>query len=51
MNDDGTLELVVFSVYGGMLFNHNVLQVGQNEATAEGIAPTKASHWQLREIV
>lgn len=24
VNDDGTLELVVFSVYGGMFFNHNV---------------------------
>jgi len=24
VNDDGTVELVVFSVYGGLFFNHNV---------------------------
>jgi hypothetical protein len=25
VNEDGTLELVVFSVYGGLFFNHNVV--------------------------
>jgi len=24
VNDDGTIEMVVFSVYGGIFFNHNV---------------------------
>lgn len=24
VNEDGTLEMVVFSVYGGLFFNHNV---------------------------
>ncbi len=27
VNEDGTCELVVFSVYGGMFFNHNVKRV------------------------
>lgn len=26
VNDDGTVEMVVFSVYGGLFFNHNVAQ-------------------------
>jgi hypothetical protein len=24
VNEDGTVEMVVFSVYGGLFFNHNV---------------------------
>ena len=27
VNEDGTLELFVMSVYGGIFFNHNVKQV------------------------
>lgn len=27
VNEDGTCELVVFSVYGGIFFNHNVKRV------------------------
>ena len=26
VNDDGTCELVVFSVYGGIFFNHSIAQ-------------------------
>jgi len=26
VNEDGTLELCVFSVYGGLFFNHSVAQ-------------------------
>ena len=26
VNDDGTVEMVVFSVYGGLFFNHDVEQ-------------------------
>jgi hypothetical protein len=28
VNEDGTIEMVVFSVYGGLFFNHNVEQGG-----------------------
>ena len=26
VNTDGTVEMVVFSIYGGFFFNHNVVQ-------------------------
>ena len=26
VNEDGTVEMLVFSVYGGLFFNHNVVQ-------------------------
>lgn len=26
VNEDGTVELIVFSVYGGIFFNHNVVE-------------------------
>lgn len=39
VNEDGTVEMVVFSVYGGLFFNHNV---------AEGTGP---SQWSWPERV
>lgn len=42
VNEDGTLELFVMSVYGGIFFNHNVKQ-----ATTE----QEASTWQWPERV
>ena len=37
VNDDGSIEVVVFSVYGGLFFNHNV--------TESDIADPKPSTW------
>ena len=51
VNDDGTVELFVMSVYGGIFFNHNVLQVGQNEAVDVGQQLSKASRWEWPERV
>ena len=42
VNEDGTLEIVVFSVFGGLFFNHNIKQ-----ATDED----KASKWSWPERV
>lgn len=33
VNEDGTLEMVVFSVYGGLFFNHNVKKNTAPEGT------------------
>lgn len=41
VNEDGTLEMVVFSVYGGLFFNHNVRQ----STAPEGANPDPSS-WQ-----
>ncbi len=32
VNEDGTLEMVVFSVYGGLFFNHNVPEASYDMA-------------------
>ena len=39
VNEDGTVEMIVFSVYGGLFFNHNV---------EEGTGP---SQWSWPERV
>lgn len=45
VNDDGTIEMVVFSVYGGLFFNHNVKQ----NTASEGQTPDPSSWmWPVR---
>lgn len=43
VNEDDTLELVVFSVYGGLFFNHNV-RYGPNEPSC-WCWPTEAGNF------
>ncbi len=46
VNDDGTLEMVVFSVYGGLFFNHNVKQ---STAPAGGVPDPSSWEWPTRQ--
>ena len=44
VNEDGTLEMVVFSVYGGLFFNHNVKQ----NTVTDGIPDPSSWMWPER---
>lgn len=46
VNEDGTLEMVVFSTYGGLFFNHNV----PKSTAYEGEQPTPSS-WEWPKMV
>lgn len=46
VNEDGTVELFVMSVYGGIFFNHNVEQVPQIDENLGAASNYKASKWE-----
>ena len=49
VNEDGTLELVVFSVYGGIFFNHDVQEVGLNASSYDG--SHRDSRWEWPALI